>query len=177
MPAAIGAAVGIADLHLAHGVHAGHNTLGGFAHDDVVRASLERVPVEPLDAVIARLGLARVDFVKIDVEGAEASVIAGAHAVLEDHAAGRFWWRSTTPPCVPSSNSAELLLATLRDQLDYEVLVFSSITGLAGTARGRRSRCRQTLSPCPGTALPRFSSNDDGYNVGRGSLPRIKVDL
>ena len=82
VPAAIGAAAGLADLHLAHGVHAGHNTLGSFAHDDVVRASLERVPIEPLDAVIARLGLARVDFVKIDVEGAEASVIAGAATVL-----------------------------------------------------------------------------------------------
>ena len=39
VPAAIGAAAGLADLHLAHGVHAGHNTLGSFAHDDVVRAS------------------------------------------------------------------------------------------------------------------------------------------
>ena len=36
----------LADLHLAQGVHAGHNTLGSFAHDDVVRASLERVPIE-----------------------------------------------------------------------------------------------------------------------------------
>ena len=35
VPAAIGAAAGTADLHLAHGVHAGHNTLGSFAHDDV----------------------------------------------------------------------------------------------------------------------------------------------
>src|SRR6266404_4023440 len=82
VPAAIGADTGLADLHLAHGVHAGHNTLGGFAHDDVERASLERVPIEPLDSVIARLGLARVDFVKIDVEGAEARVIAGACNLL-----------------------------------------------------------------------------------------------
>ena len=49
VPAAIGAASGLADLHLADGVHAGHNTLGSFAHDDVVRASLERVPIEPLE--------------------------------------------------------------------------------------------------------------------------------
>jgi FkbM family methyltransferase len=129
VPAAIGAAVGIADLHLAHGVHAGHNTLGGFAHDDVVRASLERVPVEPLDSVIARLGLARVDFMKIDVEGAEASVIAGAQAVL-----------TTMRPVLlmeindaalrAQQNSAEVLLATLRDEFDYEVLVFSPVTGL-----------------------------------------------
>ena len=128
VPAAIGAAVGVADLHLAHGVHAGHNTLGGFAHDDVVRASLERVPVEPLDAVVARLGLARVDFVKIDVEGAEASVIAGAHAIL-----------TTMRPVLlmeindaalrAQQNSAELLLATLRDEFDYEILVFSPVTG------------------------------------------------
>jgi FkbM family methyltransferase len=129
VPAAIGAAVGLADLHLAHGVHAGHNTLGSFAHDDVVRASLERVPIEPLDAVIARLGLARVDFVKIDVEGAEASVIAGAATVL-----------STMRPLMlievndkalrAQGNCADSLMATLRDDLRYEIFVFSPVTGL-----------------------------------------------
>ncbi len=80
--AALGGESGFVDLHLAHGVHAGHNTLGDFAHDDVVRASSERVPLDTLDAVVARQGLSRVDMVKIDVEGGEAGVVAGARNVL-----------------------------------------------------------------------------------------------
>jgi FkbM family methyltransferase len=129
IPAAIGAISGLADLHLAHGVHAGHNTLGGFAHDDVVRASLERVRIEPLDAVIARLGLARVDFVKIDVEGAEARVIAGAANVL----------KAMRPTMLievndkalrAQGNCADSLIGTLRAELRYEIFVFSAVTGL-----------------------------------------------
>ena len=134
IPAAIGATSGLADLHLAHGVHAGHNTLGGFAHDDVVRASLERVAIEPLDSVIARLGLARVDFVKIDVEGAEARVIAGASNVLT----------SMRPMMLIEVNDkalraqnhcAESLIETLCGDLPYEIFVFSPITGLVEPRR------------------------------------------
>jgi FkbM family methyltransferase len=129
VPAAIGAAVGLADLHLAHGVHAGHNTLGSFAHDDVVRASLERVPIEPLDSVIARLGLARVDFVKIDVEGAEASVIAGAATVLS--AMRPLMLIEVNDKALRAQgNCADALMATLRDDLRYEIFVFSPVTGL-----------------------------------------------
>jgi FkbM family methyltransferase len=40
------------------------------------------VPVETLDGLVARLALPRVDLVKIDVEGAERAVIAGAHETL-----------------------------------------------------------------------------------------------
>ena len=134
VPAAIGASSGLADLHLAHGVHAGHNTLGSFAHDDVVRASLERVPIEPLDAIIARLSLARVDFVKIDVEGAEARVIAGASTVLS----------SMRPVLLlevndkalrAQGNCADSLIGTLRGELGYEIFVFSGVTGLLEGAR------------------------------------------
>ena len=142
VPAAIGAASGLADLHLAHGVHAGHNTLGSFAHDDVVRASLERVPIEPLDAVIARLALAQVDFVKIDVEGAEARVIAGAATVL----------KSMRPILLlevndkalrAQGNCADSLIGTLRGELGYEIFVFSPVERAAGGAARRRSAFRQ----------------------------------
>ncbi len=129
VPAAIGATSGLADLHLAHGVHAGHNTLGSFAHDDVVRASLERVAIEPLDAVVARLGLSHVDFVKVDVEGAEARVISGAANVL-----------STMRPLMllevndkalrAQGHCADSLVETLRVDLRYEIFVFSPLTGM-----------------------------------------------
>ena len=126
--AALGAEAGFVDLHLAHGVHAGHNTLGDFAHDDVVRASSERVPLETLDAVVARQGLSRVDMVKIDVEGGEAGVVAGAQKVL-----------TTSRPVLlmelneralhAQGQSAEALLGVLREEMDYEILTFSAVRG------------------------------------------------
>lgn len=128
VPAAIGAASGLADLHLAHGVHAGHNTLGNFAHDDVVRASLERVPIERLDAVIARLGLGHVDFVKVDVEGAEARVIAGATTVLTSMRP-LLLLEVNDKALRDQGNSAASLMTSLRD-LGYEIFVFSPMTGL-----------------------------------------------
>jgi FkbM family methyltransferase len=129
VPAALGAAPGSADLHLATGAHAGHNTLGSFAHDGVVAESLERVKVETLDDTVARLGLKRVDFVKIDVEGAEASVIAGARGVA---AAMRplMLLEINDGALRAQQNSAEGLLETLRTDLGYEILVFSPLTGL-----------------------------------------------
>lgn len=43
------------------------------------------VPTRPLDDVVADEGLDRVDVVKIDVEGAELSALAGARRTLEEH--------------------------------------------------------------------------------------------
>jgi FkbM family methyltransferase len=129
VPAALGAAPGDADLRLAQGAHSGHNTLGQFAHDDVAPADLERVTVKTIDMVAAELKLDRIDFVKIDVEGAEASVVAGARAVLT----------STRPVMLLEINDgalraqgigADALLVTLREEFDYETLVFSPSTGL-----------------------------------------------
>lgn len=128
VPAALGAAAGLADLHLAHGVHAGHNTLGDFAHDDVERASSERVHVETLDAVVARNALSHVDLVKIDVEGAEAGVVAGARAVLKSMRP-LLLMELNDRALHAQSQSAESLIRTLRDEFDYEVLMFSPVSG------------------------------------------------
>lgn len=127
---ALGAAVGEAELSLAHDKHSGHNTLGMFAHDDVTAARPEHVLVETLDNVVERLALPRVDVIKIDVEGAEASVVAGGHSVLK-----------TMRPVLlmelndrtlrAQGNSAAELLATLRRTFGYEVLNFSTETGRA----------------------------------------------
>ena len=130
VPAALGAAAGHADLHLAHGAHTGHNTLGSFAHDDVVPARIERVPLETLDAVVARLGLPRVDVVKIDVEGAEAGVIAGARTVLTTIRPVLMMELNDSALRAQGSSEASLL-ATLRGELGYEILVFSTKSGLA----------------------------------------------
>jgi FkbM family methyltransferase len=127
--AALGATRGDADLRLAQGAHSGHNTLGKFAHDDVKAAELERVTVETLDGVASELKLDRIDFVKIDVEGAEAIVVAGASSVL-----------STMRPVMlleindgalkAQGVGADALLQMLRQGYGYEILVFSAATGL-----------------------------------------------
>ena len=95
----------------------------------VVPAALERVTVKTIDMVAAELKLDRIDFVKIDVEGAEASVVAGARAVLT----------SARPVMLLEINDgalraqgigADALLVTLREEFDYETLVFAPSTGL-----------------------------------------------
>jgi hypothetical protein len=79
--------------------------------------------------IAIELNLNRIDFMKIDVEGAEASVVAGARAVLT----------SMRPVMLLEINDgalraqgigADALLVTLRDEFDYETLVFSQSTGL-----------------------------------------------
>lgn len=130
VPAALGAAEGHADLRLAHGVHTGHNTLGSFAHDDVVPARVERVPLETLDTMVARLGLTHVDVVKIDVEGGEANVIAGARGVLTKMRPVLMMEMSDGALRAQGSSEAELLGFLWREN-GYEVLVFSARSGLA----------------------------------------------
>jgi FkbM family methyltransferase len=129
VPSALGATAGVADLLLAHGVHTGHNTLGSFAHDDVVPASVERVPLETLDTVAARLGLPRIDVIKIDVEGGETNVIAGARGVLTSMRPLLMMEVSDSALRAQGSSEASLL-DMLRRELGYEVLVFSPTTGL-----------------------------------------------
>lgn len=77
---ALGAAPGEAAFHAAAHSAGAHlmdaGTLGAAALPTV------RVPVETLDALVARHGLGRLDFLKIDVEGFETEVLDGAAATL-----------------------------------------------------------------------------------------------
>jgi hypothetical protein len=88
------------------------------------------VPLETLDAVVARLGLPRVDVVKIDVEGAEANVIAGMRNVLT--LLRPMLMMEVNDGALRAQGSSEAaLLETLRGQFGYRGLVFSVTSGLA----------------------------------------------
>ena len=154
VPAAIGAAAGLADLHLAHGVHAGHNTLGSFAHDDVVRASLERVPIEPLDAVIARLGLAQGRFREDRRRGRRSQ----GHRRRGDGAEARCGRsccsRSTTRRCGRRATAPIPSSATLRDDLQLRDIRVFARDRPAGTPTRRSIRSPPTSSPYRASASP-----------------------
>jgi len=127
--AALGAVSGEADLQLAQSVHSGHNTLGRFAYDDVKAANVERVTLMTLDQVVAALGLTHVDFVKIDVEGAEASVVAGGRSVLSK-LRPLMLLEINDRALSAQGATAQTLLTCLQVDFGYEILAFSSVTGL-----------------------------------------------
>ncbi len=77
---ALGEDSGEADLYLLDGIHDWCNSLQPPSVDEPVRTV--RVPVRRLDDVLAESAVTKVDFMKLDVEGAELSVLYGAMKVL-----------------------------------------------------------------------------------------------
>lgn len=79
----VGNTEGSAILHVADSVHAGLNTMAPqFMYPDVAEAYRETVPVVRLDDFLPRHSIDSVQAIKIDVEGGEADVIAGAERTI-----------------------------------------------------------------------------------------------
>jgi tRNA (mo5U34)-methyltransferase len=78
---ALGGDPGETDLYLVDGFQDWCNSLRPPAVDEPVRTV--RVSVRRLDDVLAELGVRQVDFIKLDVEGAELSVLYGAMKLLQ----------------------------------------------------------------------------------------------
>jgi FkbM family methyltransferase len=72
---------GEATLHIDPG-NDGGNTIGNVTGEGWNGHSSITVATEALDDFLERAGIAKVDFIKIDVEGAESLVFAGAHKLL-----------------------------------------------------------------------------------------------
>jgi FkbM family methyltransferase len=63
--------------------HAGNNSLGGFAYEQIKLAHIENVETFTLDEITARHCPARIDFIKMDIEGAELFALSGARKTIE----------------------------------------------------------------------------------------------
>lgn len=80
---AIGDQNGTALLHVAAAQHSGLNTLEDhFVYTAVQEAYTETVPIARLDDLVALQDVGKVDVMKVDVEGGEHHVIAGAHQTI-----------------------------------------------------------------------------------------------
>ena len=126
---AVGESAGTVDLIVAHGEHAGHNTLGGFAHDDVVPAGRERVSLDTLDAIAASEKLPRVDFIKIDVEGAETKVLVGARTLIAKMRP-LLMMEIDDGALRAQGSDQKALLDLLQVDLEYDIFIVSGETGL-----------------------------------------------
>jgi len=75
---------GTATLRLAGFGHEGMNSLGEIGYS-YPQAASEEISLITLDSLVEKHQLARIDVIKIDVEGAELKVLQGAHAILSTH--------------------------------------------------------------------------------------------
>jgi FkbM family methyltransferase len=82
-PFALADRSGRTELTIAEDQHAGQNTLGKFAYETVAAVEKHMVDVRRLDDLVAEQPPARIDVVKLDVEGAELLVLQGAVSTLE----------------------------------------------------------------------------------------------
>lgn len=124
---------GTAELLVAEDSHGGLNTLGGIAYAGVAEARRESIPLRRLDDVIAENAPARVDIIKIDVEGAELQVLRGAAESLRRYRP-LLLFEVLLPALVKQGTSPEELMDYVRAQ-GYVLHQFDGQTGLPAIAQ------------------------------------------
>jgi FkbM family methyltransferase len=127
-PVALGAAAGTGRLRLADAEHAGQNTLGGFIYAAASEIAALTVDILPLDELAQREGLSRIDVMKIDVEGSEFHLLAGARECLQRFRPVLLLEASRETLALQGS-SLEQLFGLLRGE-DYELWAFDPASGL-----------------------------------------------
>lgn len=81
---AVAAAAGLETFHLVRGHQGSWSSLRPPADDVMSKVDIAQVRTVQLDDYVLQAGLPRVDVLKIDVEGAELSVLEGARRILAD---------------------------------------------------------------------------------------------
>lgn len=127
LPVALAERPGNLVLHVAEDGHAGHNTLGRFAAGWVKAKSEGVISAVTLDTIVDEQKLARVDLIKLDIEGAELRALCGSDQTLRrDHPALLMEVMEET--LATQGASAMQLLDYVR-QHGYEVFEFAADSG------------------------------------------------
>ncbi len=120
---------GSAQLIVASDEHGGHNSLGKLAYASTESLHHEAVQTQTLDAFVDANQVDRIDFLKIDVEGAEERLIEGGRRAI-----ARFLpvilFEASERSLLAQGGSVGGLCGTLRAQ-NYEIFRFDESTGLA----------------------------------------------
>jgi len=124
---ALSAGSGISTLSIAREEHGGQNTLGALAEGVGRQRGLE-VATRSLDDIAAAEGWERIDVLKMDVEGEEIRLLAGASRVLRTMRPVVLF-ECSAAALARNGGSREELLAKLQS-FDYSIYCFDDATGL-----------------------------------------------
>jgi FkbM family methyltransferase len=142
---------GEAELMVAPAEHGGHNTLGGFAYGTPVERK-ERVRTARLDDIIREEGLARVDVIKMDIEGAEFTALRGAEQTLRQFHPLLLLEVSDRSLQHQNASSGQLLDFVMG--LGYRVYAFDSKTGLPAPAHRKTYYDSENVLAVAGGEVP-----------------------
>lgn len=136
LPVALSDRDGEVELLVAPLEKSGHNTLGAFGFDTKLDHR-ERARAMRLDDVVKEQGLARVDVIKMDIEGAEELALRGADCTLREHKP-LLLLELSQRSLQHQQSSAERLLALLAEH-KYNAYGFEPESGLPSQAPRRCS--------------------------------------
>ena len=139
------------ELLVAAAGHSGHNTLGAFGYNTVLDHR-EKVRTVPLDEIVQQEKLARVDVIKMDIEGAELAALRGASRTLERHRPMILLELSDRALQHQNASSREVL--ALLAQRGYQTYGFSAATGLPAALEPRAYFDSENIVAVHGDSLP-----------------------
>lgn len=153
---ALGTQAGTATLSIAEHGHEGQNTLGlRVSNPTVETVGHETVPMETIDNVVSQMGLTRLDFIKLDVEGSEVDALSGARATI-----GRFrplMLLEAEDERLASQHRTKADFVAMIDDLGYELWVFDQLDAQLRPARRPTEPEGNTVAAPFGWEPPRLS--------------------